>query len=173
MVFRGLGSKHASAGVGYGAIDLVNSRNNVIQDNKFVNLENVGGRGEAALIHGVYLSHQSTGNRISGNHFYRISGDPVRTRNGSNENKIYDNIFEKTGSNAYFSDWFANASHATGDGDGVECVSTGNTFYHNKLISGYRGPIKVWWVRPGDPSQAEHTCGPAGAERVQAWGNRG
>jgi Right handed beta helix region len=171
MVFRGLGSKHVPGGVGYGAIDLVNSRNNVIQDNKFGNLENVGGRAEMALIHGVYLSHQSTGNQISGNHFHRISGDPVRTRNSSNENKIYDNIFERAGSNAYFSDWFADDPRVVGDGDGVECASTGNTFYRNRLISGYRGPVKAWWVRPGEPSHAEPACGSGGATRVHVWGN--
>jgi hypothetical protein len=170
MIFRKLGSKHVRGGVGYGAIDLVNSRDNVIQDNSFANLENVGAPGEMALIHGVYLSHHSSDNSISGNHFYRISGDPVRTRNSSNENKIYDNIFEKTGSNAYFSDWFAGRARAYGGGG--ECVSSENTFYNNRLISGYRGQVRVWWVRPDGSGPTGHVCGPAGAKRVHVWGNR-
>jgi hypothetical protein len=169
MIFRKLGSRHVPGGVGYGAIDLVNSRNNVIQDNKFMNVENTGLPGEMALIHGVYLSHHSSDNQISGNHFYRISGDPVRTRNSSDKNKVYDNIFEKAGSNAYFSDWFAEGPRAGGGGG--ECVSSENTFYNNRLISGYSRQIRAWWVRPDNNGQADHGCDPAAAERVHAWGN--
>jgi hypothetical protein len=173
MVFRKLGSKHVhSGGVGYGAIDLVNSRNNVIQGNRFVSLENAGGPRTMALIHGVYLSHYSSGNVISGNHFYGISGDPIRTRNGSGENKIYDNIFERTGSNSFFSDWFADGAEAAQEGGGSECASTGNSFYDNSLISGYRGHLRIWWVSPGDQGYAGQSCGNAGAVRVRTWGNR-
>jgi hypothetical protein len=169
MVFRGLGSKYVRSGVGYGAIDLVNSRNNVIQNNRFTSLENAGSPAEMGLIHGVYLSHHSSGNLIKENRFYNISGDPIRTRNSSSDNKIYDNTFDRTGSNAYFSDWFTSGVRG---GRAGECASTGNSFYNNDLISGYRRQISVWWITPEAQAQPGGGCGAAGAQRVHVWGNQ-
>ena len=172
MVFSRLGSKHLRSGVGYGAIDLINSRDNIIQNNAFGYLENLGGSAEENLVHGVYLSHHSSDNVIRDNRFYQISGDPIRTRDDSNENKVFGNTFTRTGAGAYFSDWFSAGDHAKKNGSPVECASHGNVFYDNKLNSGYRGRIGVLWTSPLGPAYAGSGCANDGQGRVRAWSNR-
>jgi hypothetical protein len=167
MVFRTLGSRHVRSGVGYGAIDLINSDNNTIQNSTFEYLENIGDSSEEALIHGVYLSHHSSNNLINGNRFYRISGDPIRTRDESNQNRIFNNTFKLTGANGYFSDWFDTKQGA----DRVECASRANEFYDNRLISGYRGPVEDAWTSPLDSGYTARGCGNDGTGRVHAWDN--
>ena len=171
MAFRRLGSKHIRSGVGYGAIDLINSSNNIIQNNSFEYLENLGGSNQENLIHGVYLSHHSNNNLIRENRFYQISGDPIRTRDESNENKVFDNTFTRTGAGAYFSDWFSAGDHAKKNGSRVECASRGNVFYNNRLNSGYRGRIDVVWTSPLSPTYANSGCVNDGNARVRAWSN--
>jgi hypothetical protein len=168
MVFRNLGSRHVRSGVGFGAIDLINSDNNAIQNSSFEYLENSRSSSDEGLIHGVYLSHHSSNNLINGNSFYRISGDPIRTRDNSNRNRIFNNTFRQTGANAYLSDWF-NTKTGTGR---VECASRANEFYHNRLISGYREPIDDWWTNPLDADYATRGCGNDGTGRIHAWDNR-
>jgi hypothetical protein len=172
MAFRRLGSKYVSSGVGYGAVDLINSRNNIIQNNSFEYLENRGGSTEENLLHGVYLSHHSSNNVIRDNRFYRISGDPIRTRDDSNENKVFGNTFTRTGAGAYFSDWFSTGDHAKKNGSPLECASHGNVFYNNKLNSGYRGRIDVFGTSPLGAAYAGSGCANDGRNRVRAWSNR-
>ena len=172
MAFRRLGSKHVRSGIGYGAIDLINSRNNIIQNNSFEYLENLGGSTEENLIHGVYLSHHSSDNLIRDNHFYQISGDPIRTRDDSNGNKVFDNTFTRTGAGAYFSDWFSAGDHAKKNSNPRECASHGNLFYNNKLNSGYRGRINIVGTSPLGAAYAGSGCTNDGQARVRAWGNR-
>lgn len=168
MVFRELGSKYVRGGLGFGAVDLINSQNNLIQNNTFESLENAGSAGDAGLVHGVYLSHHSSKNLIRDNHFRLISGDPIRTRDDSGENKIFGNTFVRTGSNAFFSDWFSTKA----DQGVIECASRANVFYDNTLVSGYRGPIDPWWTIPLDAGYAARGCAADTQARVHAWGNR-
>jgi hypothetical protein len=172
MAFRRLGSKYVRSGVGYGAIDLINSRNNVIQNNSFEYLENLGNAGQENLVHGVYLSHHSSSNLIRNNRFLLISGDPIRTRDDSNENKIFANTFTRTGASAYFSDWFFTTDHPKKHTAAVECASRANAFYNNKLNSGYRGRVDVLWISPLGNSYAASGCDNNGQGRVHAWGNQ-
>jgi hypothetical protein len=172
MAFRRLGSKHVRSGVGYGAVDLINSRNNIIQNNSFEYLENRGGSTEENLVHGVYLSHRSSDNVIRDNRFYQISGDPIRTRDDSNENKVFGNTFTRTGAGAYFSDWFSTGDHAKKNANPLECASHGNVFYNNKLNSGYRGRVDIFSTSPLGADYAGSGCANDGRGRVRAWSNR-
>lgn len=166
MYFRAIGSKHTRAGVGFGAVDLINSQNNIIEANDFVEIENSGALDQQALIHGVYLAHFSSGNSIRGNRFTTVSGDPIRTRNGSNSNTITANVFTRAGSKAYFSDWFQRS------GEARECASLENRFYANTLSSGYTGAISAWTVSPGGRTfTGGPGCNPEPTERVISWDN--
>ena len=169
MNFRLLGSRHVSSGVGFGAVDLVNARNNVIQLNQFTQIENRLSSGEAELVHGVYLAHHSSGNKIRDNRFRAISGDPIRTRNSSGDNQIFRNVFIRSGYKAFFSDWFISAAKSR---QTRECESRGNRFYANRLISGYRKRVEAWSASPhgGDHSSTAE-CGNDTQERVLTWGN--
>jgi Right handed beta helix region len=123
---------------GYGGLDLVNSRGNVIRNNHFVDVENASGA--QGLMHAVYLAHGSSENEIRSNRFVGVSGDPIRVRDGSNRNEVTDNVFEDTGSVAFISDWWCDmdANPACTKPSG-ECPSWESAFRDNELHCGYDG----------------------------------
>jgi hypothetical protein len=169
MYFTELGSRWAGKGSGYGGVDLVNSRGNKILYNQFVKLENRGAK--ADLIHGIYLAHHSSGNRVQANKFITISGDPVRIRNDSNDNDIFDNTLHGTGQGAQYSDWFCNLRCARDSDRPAECASHGNLFHDNSTTSGYRGRGVVDWSVMS--ASGEHKdCADSHARRVRTWHNR-
>ena len=150
MSFYKLGSRHnwTTGAAGRGAINTWNSSNNLIKYNHFVRNENRDF--EIGLVHGIYLAHHSNDNIISSNRFDTVSGDPIRTRNDSNNNDIYDNTFTLSGQSAYYSEWFCDQgcvdSHP---GQARECASHGNAFFDNYLESGYNGnPQSMWHLTP-------------------------
>lgn len=172
MVFTKLGSKYSSAGFAYGGVDMVNSSDNLIKNNHFTYEENTGS--DYGLIHGVYLAHWSKRNTVTGNEFAYISGGPMRTRNDSNDNDIYGNKFTRTGTVAYYSEWFCDADCvAANPGHGRECASHGNVFHDNNTISGYYGSDISWWdLSPDGNSYAGGTgCDNEGQLRVRTYGN--
>ena len=173
MVFQYLGSKYSSAGFAYGGIDMVNSSDNLIQNNHFLHLENAGT--EYDLVHANYVAHWSKRNTITSNRYEYVSGDPVRVRNDSNDNNIYANTFERTGQRAYFSDWFCDASpcQVNHPDQPRECASHGNVFHDNNTITGYDGEKQSWWwVDPGDNWYAGGAgCDNEGQPRIRTYGN--
>ncbi|WP_067452860.1 right-handed parallel beta-helix repeat-containing protein [Actinomadura macra] len=102
MVFRRLGTRHADGAEGYGAVHMYNSWNMTIQGNDFRELEN---RKPASYsrIHGVYFSNGASRNTVSGNTFFKISGDPVRASDGASGNRVIGNRFRTTGWYGLFS----------------------------------------------------------------------
>lgn len=171
MVFQNLGSKYNPSGLGYGAVDLVNSSDNSIRNNHFRSNENNGP--DAALIHGIYLAHWSKRNTIASNRFSFITGGPMRTRNDSNDNDIYANTFERTGGAAY-SEWFCDAAcSASNPGQGRECASHGNFFHNNSLVSSYSGnALTVWALTPaGIDTTGGAGCDNQGQKRLRTDGN--
>jgi hypothetical protein len=173
MYFTRLGSRWSgTTHHGFGAVDLVNSSNNLVLDNHFSRLENVG-TGED-LIHGVYLAHHSTGNSVRGNRFEIISGDPIRIRNDSNDNDVFHNVFERTGRFALYSDWFCDAECAREENRARECPSHGNVFRENDIGSGYSAStISDWHLAQGEmDSDGGEGCTNGGQPRVRAFGNR-
>lgn len=138
MTFTRIGSKHVAGEQGYGALDLVNSRDNDIRNNHFVAVENDPPTDE--LMHAVYLAHTSSGNVIVGNAFKNVSGDPIRARDGSDANVIEGNTFERTGIAAFYSDWYCDPdTNPNCTKEGGECPSWRNEFRDNELHCGYDG----------------------------------
>lgn len=136
--FTEIGNLVNEGNYGYGAIDLVNSRGNEIRNNHFVDVANRPGW--AANMHGVYLAHGSSENVIRSNKFKRISGDPIRVRDGSNSNQVIGNAFEETGSHGYISDWWCDKSQNPNcSKESGECPSWRNEFRDNELRCGYNG----------------------------------
>ena len=76
------------------AVRLVNSDDNVIINNYFINIINKSSQG---LIHALYIAHMSDRNKIIGNRFENNSGDPIRIRDFSNDNLIQDNQLLQVG----------------------------------------------------------------------------
>jgi hypothetical protein len=171
MYFTQLGSRWAPTRFGYGGVDLINSRDNLIEGNHFALLENASPR--RSLMHGVYLAHHSTTNTVSHNRFDTVSGDPIRTRNESNSNDVFGNVFHRSGTTAQFSDWFCDVGCAQDRDRARECASHGNLFRQNDSVSGYlEEAVPIWRVFPGDRYYAGGPgCGNEGQQRVSAWGN--
>lgn len=87
--------------MGYGTIDLVNSRYNVIRNNVIVKSEDCATN--AAHMHALYLAHGSSHNKIYNNYIAMTSGDPMRVRDASNNNHFYNNYVDTSGRYAFIS----------------------------------------------------------------------
>lgn len=124
VTFKDLGSKHSPARetdwsklqFGAGGLMMRGVSDSIIENNRFVGLENGrvegaanGGKAGPQLMHAVYLNNQSTGNTIRNNVFDTISGDAVRVSNASHGNQVLDNRSRNAGRNALVSDWYNNS----------------------------------------------------------------
>lgn len=168
MRFDYIGTKYNSATVGYGGLVMWNSSHNSIRNNHFTYNINIGE--DDNLIHGVYLSHESTNNLVEANAFRYITGHPVNVRNDSNRNVVRDNVFERAGHSGggYFSDW------SCGDwcvskypGHPRECPSHGNEFVYNELLGSYDGGYEAGFIR--QPGDASYIGGPGCSSDGEAW----
>src|SRR5262245_23491464 len=130
MVFQWIGTKHVGGTFGYGAILLTNSSDNRIANNHFTQVENAGSI--AGLIHGIYVTHFSSRNSITGNDFTTISSDPVKLRNLSNNNNIEGNTFTRSGKNSFYREEFCNRQCAIDNDKARECASIHNRFAYNR-----------------------------------------
>jgi hypothetical protein len=172
MQFRHLGNKWSLGTFGYGAIVLTNSSNNRIENNHFVNIENVSS--QAGLIHGVYVTHFSSSNAITRNKFATISGDPVKVRNRSNYTVVENNTFTRTGRISYYRGEFCDRQCAIDNDLARQCASHSNRFFYNVVQSAYDGGhISNWSLGPEGLTYAGVApCSiPDGAARISTGGN--
>lgn len=153
MRFANIGGIHGAGdpAYSYAAIRLQNSRDNLIVANQFVAIEN--DKATSGYIHALYLARHSSGNRVRDNTFTEVSGDAVRTRDGSDDTDVSGNRFVRAGKYAAFSDWFAP--------DKGECPSQGGRFIGNTLGAGYDGTIPATATTGPDDA-----CGPLSAPRI-------
>jgi hypothetical protein len=173
MVFKHLGSKWTGGHFGYGAIVLTNSSNNVINNNHFVNLENVSPYPNH--IHGLYVTHFSSSNQVLNNAFSYITGDPVKVRNMSNFNTIEYNRFDRTGRISHYRGEFCDRACAVANNIDRQCASYHNRFFNNDLGSNYAGTgsLPTWSLKPEGLTNAGGTpCAiPAGDQRLRTGYN--
>jgi hypothetical protein len=173
MYFWKLGTVWAPADeYGYAAVDLVNSSDNLIRANHFRYLENTGTGG--SHIHGVYVAHGSSRNEVVFNKFYKISGQPVRTRNMSNDNDFGNNTMELTSNTSHYGEWFCGESCHDADPEYNlrECASQGNYYHDNDQISHYYLTSQwTWTLVPSGLWEAGPGCAPLAAQRLRTSGN--
>jgi hypothetical protein len=178
MVFTHLGSKWAPCGTdcyGFGAIVLTNSSGNKITNNHFVNIENHGNYG--GYIHGLYVTHFSSGNTMNANRFSYNSGDPVKIRDRSNFNTVESNTFTRSGRAGFYRDEFCDLAcvKANPEVGARQCASYHNRFANNHLISDYNGgnSSEAWTLQPAGLTNAGGApCTiPAGDQRLSTAGN--
>jgi len=149
------------------ALRLVNSDDNEIVNNHFVDIVNTT---SGALLHAIYAAHMSDRNLIQSNRFERGTGDPVRIRDYSNDNEIRDNRFIKIGAAAY-SDWYCDHEVNTAcTKPAAECPSWRNQFRDNFLDGSWTcDPLTVWKLYQDDTTAG--CTKPSGAARVSTSGN--
>lgn len=132
---------------GFAALRLRQSSNNTIVGNRFHGVKNSNASDSdgdgvkddlTGYIHAIYMAHNARSNVISDNEFNQVTGDAVRTRDGSDDNLMEGNRFIAAGKYSAYSDWIAE----TGD----ECPSHGNRFKDNTVGDGYFGPFKAGYV---------------------------
>ncbi|SEL44851.1 Right handed beta helix region [Pseudoxanthomonas sp. GM95] len=154
MLFERIGGAYSSGPpMGYAALRLRNSSGNSITGNRFHGVKNSASADSdgdgvnedlTGYIHAIYAAHNAHDNVIADNDFSQVSGDAIRTRNGSDDNLIEGNRFIAAGKYSAYSDWIAE----TGD----ECASQGNQFKDNTVGDGYFGPF--------DDGYVTHSYGP-------------
>lgn len=144
-VFDHIGTKYYDSGqdIGHSVIGLVNSRNNEIRENIFSYVENRADE-QQSYIHAIYLQRNSSENTIENNYINLCSGDPIKLRDGSDNNIIVNNYTEFSGLNSFVLD-----KPETG-----EAISNGTTLDNNTILfpypypwSGYTNlqlPIKIY-----------------------------
>ncbi|MGA9524750.1 MAG: NosD domain-containing protein [Myxococcaceae bacterium] len=117
------------------AVRLVNSDDNRIENNHFVDIINSS---SPALLHAIYAAHGSERNVVSRNRFVRNAGDPVRLRDFSNDNRILENTFVQSGIEAGYTDWYCDQDARTDCTKPTpECPSWDNQFRDNVLNGTY------------------------------------
>lgn len=144
MVFKNIGTKHQPLGaLGMGAISFATASNNTVSYTTFENIENVVCATQCtpdAHIHSVYTLWNSDNNTISETTHTNVSGDPIRVRDGSDDNRVEYSLFVNAGAKAAISDWL-NAGVSTCSIGGVvstgECPSFRNVFSNNEVQRRY------------------------------------
>ena len=164
MYFYRIGGRYSRDGSSTSAVGFQNSRNNRVVNSHFINVENFDA--SAGAIHALYVAHYSSGNIIERNRFADINGDPVKTRDASNDNRVVSNEFYRTGRDAFYLDAFCEASRPDCTKRSPECPSVGNEFRYNNLHGGYYGGVATF--KFGGSSAA---CGPLPAPRLRTSGN--
>jgi hypothetical protein len=149
------------------AVRLVNSDDNTIANNHFIDIVNTK---SAGLIHSLYIAHMSDRNVIRANRFKDNSGDPIRLRDFSNDNQITDNKLTKVGTAGY-SEWYCDHEARTDcTKPAPECSSWNNAFRNNTLDGDYACQPLRGFVYDQDDTTAGCTK-PSGAKRLSTSGN--
>lgn len=172
MQFRRLGSKWSGGDWGYGGIVLTNSSNNLIENSHFVNIENANPY--AGHIHGLYITHFSSNNKVVRNKFSYISGYVVKSRNQSNFNTIEYNNISRAGRASYYRGEFCDKQCAIDNDMARQCASVHDRFFYNEVHGGYNGGhISNWSLSPeGLRYAGVAPCSiPEGEQRVYTGGN--
>ncbi len=171
--FRNIGADSTAA------VRLVNSRNNQIINNHFVDIRR---KNKCGLLHALYIAHMSSGNQILRNRFKNNCGDPVRIRDYSNNNFISGNKFENVGVNAAYTEWFCDKdSRSDCTKKSPECPSWNNQVRDNQLNrNSAGGRLKAWKIlvkgltKGCDMPSPTRGCAPpsANACRLRTSGNQ-
>lgn len=146
MVFRNIGQLYSNnPEFSTAALRFVNARDNIVKDNRFINIRNRRG---CYALHAIYLAHHSSGNRIEGNLFQNACGSPIRVRDASNNNIVEGNVFRAIEYDALFDEWYCNRARTEGcTKKSVECPSWGNRYRDNSVESSsakaMRSPVAV------------------------------
>lgn len=133
-VFANIGQiARADAPPSTAVVRLVNSDDNVIASNRFIHIVNPA---RCALLHSIYVAHDSTGNVIEDNVFEDSCGDAVRFRDGSHSNLVRGNTFIDAWANAPVSDWYCDSEKRTDCTKPTpECPSMNNVIDNNRVVA--------------------------------------
>jgi hypothetical protein len=145
------------------AVGVSDSDHNVVQNNHFVNIRNQAG--EERFLHAVYMNVRSDKNRVVNNVTFRVSGDPIKVRQFSNNNLVDGNTLRCSGGKSFVLDYPEDFAPSSGRED--ECASWENRVVGNRFDCSYDGRAQqATYAEPG------RTCGAPGSwQRFRVSGN--
>jgi len=151
------------------AVRFVNSKENLVENNEFVDIINVG---REAALHALYLAHHADSNRIDNNLFKNHTGDAVRVRDFSNGNVITRNTYIRAGIGGAYSEWYCDHDARTDCTKATpECPSWENVFRNNRIGTAYNGqPLPEHVFYQGDSTSGCERPSPD-ARRLISEGN--
>lgn len=131
MVFRKIGQISTPNGQpSQAGIRFVNSRNNIIRDNEFIEIRNKKCKG----LHVLYFAHHSSDNQITGNVFDGACDSPIRLRDESNNNIATKNLFKNIRFKAIFDEWYCDREKFNNcTKKSPECPSWNNRYENNQV----------------------------------------
>ncbi len=113
------------------AVRLVNSRNNRITKNNFLNIRN---NTSCGALHAIYMAHYSSGNLIEGNTFDGGCGAAVKARDSSGDNLVKDNHFIDQTAPVFLESFCNKDLRDDCTKQTRECPSWGNEFRDNTTV---------------------------------------
>ncbi len=147
-VFDSIGNlSNPSALLAYGVLDFVNTRLDTVRHCTFIDCANAPGE---LAPNGVYLAHHSSENVIEGNTFLRFTGNCVRFRDASNDNRVYGNYFQESGAwLALITSWYC--FDLVRGCPIFECPVQGNLVYDNTTCNCLRFYLDIMPRYPAFP----------------------
>jgi hypothetical protein len=101
-----IGSAYAGTGApGYGALHLSDADHVEVTDSAWGDVVNLGDTPARGLIHAVYATNDSDDLTVSDSRTSRVSGDPFRVRDGSDNARVATTTCTRSGRRALFSEW--------------------------------------------------------------------
>ena len=162
-IFRNIGQFSNSNKPSTAAIRFVNSRNNKIINNQFINIKNID---KCGILHSIYFASNSSNNVVADNVFEDGCGATIKVRDSSNDNIIEKNIF-KDQTQAVLLDAYCDKDNRTDcTKQQTECPSWNNLFLNNVLESSFIGHGKKI-IQINLENYLPHMCKiPLGRKRV-------
>ncbi len=170
MYFDRIGGEYSDSGAPSTAcIRLVNSDHNTIANSHFVDIRNGL---SPALLHAIYVAHNSGDNIIRANRFLRNTGDPVRIRDASDNNVVQGNRFLQSGNSAPYSHWYCDSDVRTDcTRPAPECPSWGNELRDNIFDGLWNCDDGPYFVYHQDEMTADCVPPSPTARRLRTSGN--
>jgi hypothetical protein len=130
-IFRNIGQiADPAAEFSTAAVRLVNSDDNQITNNRFINIRNIN---RCGLLHAIYIAHYSTGNYIAENVFDGGCGATIKVRDRSSNNVIVNNDFVNQEASVFLDSFCNKDLKDNCTKKDAECPSWNNEFRQNRL----------------------------------------
>lgn len=148
--FDHLGTHYSPVGTGYAALSIQNVSHVSVQRPTFSNLVNTPE--QLALIHAIYAANDADDVTVTDVAINRVSGDPLRFRNGSDRFHITGGTIRNAGEFTAFSEWFDQTRDEARSLDArLVNVSVSTRGYDSPLQIGRTACFQRFTLEPVDP----------------------
>jgi len=133
--FDKIGTEWTGVGTGYAALSIQNVSGVGVWSPQFTDIVNAAGYG--ALVHAIYAANDADNITVHDPTILRVSGDPLRYRNGSDNFTVLGGTVTSSGRYTGFSEWYNDTTgEARSYGGRLEGVSITTAGYDAPLVRG-------------------------------------